>query len=126
MEQFHAFLLCAACGIAGGALYDLFYFFSYHFKQRPVPIAADVLFCIVFAGGYLFFSTALSLPPMRFYLFAGLCLGFLLYIKSFHKIVAFFAKKVYNNSIQEKNSKRKRMLWRKRRKFRKKRREGSQ
>lgn len=103
MEQFHAFLLCAACGIIGGALYDVFFCLAYPFKVKAVHIAADILFCIAFSVFYILFSTALALPPMRFYLLAGICGGFFLYLKSFHKTVAFFALKVYNVGVKIKN-----------------------
>lgn len=122
MPQFHAFLLCAACGIAGGLLYDVFFCLVYPFKKRPIRIAADVLFCLLFAGIYLLFSTLAHLPPFRSYLFVGLCLGFFLHRKSLHKTVAFLVKKVYNNHIRVKSVKKERKTCRKRKEFRKKKR----
>ena len=96
MEQLHIFLLCAACGIAGGALYDVFFLLSRAFRHRAVHIAADALFCVAFSGVYLLFSLSFALPSMRLYQFLACALGFFLYLKSFHKIVAFCADSVYN------------------------------
>lgn len=104
MSQLQAFLLCASFGALGGVCYEPFFCAAYLFRSRVPHIAADLLFCIVFAAGYLFFSTAARLPPLRAYLVAGLALGFWLYLKSIHKIVAFFADKVYNTCVRLKNN----------------------
>lgn len=110
--QFHFFLLCASCGILGGLLYDIIYCLVFPFG-RVVHIVGDILFCVLFSGVYILFSTYFGLPPMRFYLIAGLCVGFFLYSKSLHKMVDFFARKVYNSlgkklkSIKEKLIKKK-------------------
>ncbi len=126
MQQFHAFLLCAACGIVGGLLYDVLFCLVYPFKKRPVRIAADILFCVLFAEIYLLFSTLASLPPFRFYLFFGLCFGLFLHKKSLHKTVAFFVEKMYNNYIRVKNVRKERKTCRKRKESRKKKHAASQ
>ena len=101
MTQFHVFLICISCGFFGGVVYDLFYCLSYPWKKiRPVKIAADILFCLIFSGVFLLLSLKLHLPPFRFYLCLGLMGGLLLYWKSVHKLVAFSAEKVYNRIVQ--------------------------
>lgn len=96
MSQLHAFLLSAAFGVFCGFFRDALYPLRRAFRGRAWEIAADALTFAAFGAGYLFFALFLGLPAFRLYHFLGLCLGFFLYLKSFHKIVAFFGKKVYN------------------------------
>lgn len=95
-NQIYIFLVCVTCGIAGGVLYDALYCIRYPFQSKWVKIVTDTLFFILFAGIYLFVSVLFELPSLRFYMFLGCIAGLFLYLKSFHKIVAFFARKVYN------------------------------
>lgn len=93
MEQLHIFLLCAVCGIAGGAIYDIFFCLRYPFRRRWLVIATDILFCLLFSVFYLAVSLASGMGSLRLYMIAGCAAGFYLYLKSFHKIVAFFAER---------------------------------
>lgn len=95
-DQLFVFLVCTLTGIAGGLLYDLFYTVRFFLRFRWVHIASDILFCLAFAGLYLLVSLCVELPALRFYSFIGCLLGLFLYLKSFHKIVAFFSERVYN------------------------------
>lgn len=95
-DQIYVFLICVACGIAGGFLYDFLYCVRYPFHKLWVRYLFDALFCVLFAGIYLFVSVMTGMPNLRFYTFLGCVFGLFLYLKSFHKIVAFLAKKVYN------------------------------
>ena len=99
-DQFYIFLASVCCGAAGGILYDLTEplrcFFSRPCLRIAAVFAADVLFCISFAALYLAVSTLLGFPDLRVYAFFGCLLGFALYLKTLHKIVAFFGKKLYN------------------------------
>lgn len=105
-NQFYIFLVCASCGIAGGVVYDMFYLLRTFVRVRAAEIAADVCFFAFFAGMYLFVSLLFGLPDLRFYMFLGCLIGLLLYLKSFHRIVAFFAEKVYNR-VKDKKQKQK-------------------
>ena len=100
MSQFYIFLICILIGAAGGLLYDAVALLRAPFSARPVRWISDGLFCILFAAVFLLVSVALELPSVRFYMFLGLLAGFALYLKSLHKIVAFFAKKIYNGMKQ--------------------------
>lgn len=100
MEQFRILLFCAALGCAGGLLYDLCFCLGYPFRNKYVSAAFEALFCALFAIVYLFVSCSAQLPPLRLYMLAGLVLGFFLYLKSWHKIVAIFAEKVYNSIVR--------------------------
>jgi len=113
-NEFYIFLVCVTCGIAGGVVYDLFYILRAFLRVRAAEIAADVCFCLFFIGLYIFVSLMFGLPDLRFYMFLGCLIGLLLYIKSFHGIVAFFLKKVYNRENHEKKAEKRRWRGRKR------------
>ena len=95
-DQFYIFLVCAVYGVFSGIIYDVFYCAVLPFKRSWVKIAGDLLFSAVFILLYIFLSLLFSFPAFRLYMFLGCLLGFYLYLKSFHKIVAFCAIKVYN------------------------------
>ena len=95
-DQLYLFLLCILLGAACGIVYDFFFLIRSFLRFRPVRIVCDILFCLCFGGAYLVFSVALGFPSLRFYFILGLFCGLFLYLKSFHKTVAFFADKVYN------------------------------
>lgn len=104
-DQLFCFLTCASCGIASGVFYDVLYCLRTAFSSRVATVVCDVLFCLLLAVLYLFASLAFGLPVLRLYPVFGIFVGLLLYLKSFHEIVAFFVKKVYNNLIQRKRRK---------------------
>jgi uncharacterized membrane protein len=104
-NQIFVFLVCVACGIGGGFVYDVIYCARYPFRKSWVRITTDVIFCLFFAALYLFVSVMMELPGLRFYSFVGCVLGLFLYLKSFHKIVAFFMEKVYNKLVKSRKEK---------------------
>lgn len=101
VDQVFVFLVSVCCGAAGGLLYDGICALRAPFAHRAVTIVTDILFCVALAAFYLAVCTALALPGLRFYSFVACALGFCLYLKSLHKIVAFFAKKIYNDLRQK-------------------------
>ena len=111
-DQFYIFLVCAVYGVFSGVIYDVIYCAVLPFKKGWVKIAGDLLFSAIFILLYLFLSLLFSFPAFRLYMFLGCAVGFYLYLKSFHKIVAFFALKVYNR-IQTKisNTKKDKKVW---------------
>ena len=125
-DQFFIFLVGTLCGIVSGVLYDFIYCVRYPFRALWVRIATDILFFLLFAGLFLFVSVVFSLPAVRFYMFGGCLAGFFLYLKSFHKIVAFFAEKIYNGMCKKRKAKEEVGCPRKRRAvYRRRRQEGS-
>ena len=105
-DQFYIFLVCAACGIFSGVLYDIIFCAVYPFRKRWVKISADIFFSVLFTALYIFVSLLFSFPAFRFYMFLGFLFGLYLYLKSFHKIVAFLIKMLYNNLHTKKRDKR--------------------
>lgn len=98
-DQLYLFLLCVLLGAACGIVYDALFLLRTLFRQRAVRIICDILFCLFCGAAYLALSVSLGFPSLRLYFALGLLLGLALYLKSFHKTVAFFADKVYNRVI---------------------------
>lgn len=111
--QFFIFLTCLGCGILSGPVYDVLYIVrcalcgadvrAYTIKDRIFLIICDVAYCAVFAAGFVFISVLFSFDDLRLYMLAGCALGALIYLKSFHIIVAFFVGKVYNKINQRRS-----------------------
>ena len=78
-----------AIGVAAGPVYDLFFCLRRLLRWKWVRIACDILFSIAFGGIYLAVAVECGFPSLRAFHLLG-CL------KSFHKMIAFFADKVYN------------------------------
>lgn len=94
-QVWHVFA-CLSAGIAAGALCEpLFAIFSL-FRSKAVKIAADVLCGAVTALVFVLFFTVFALPDLRPYMLLFCGAGFLLWKRSFHRILAFFANKLYN------------------------------
>ena len=91
--QLYAFAVCMLAGALGGVLYEGASLVRFFTGNRAARAAADaVLFC---------------LPSFRVYMLAAFGAGFGLYRKSLHRIVAFFALKLYNkyrSGSKKKNS----------------------
>lgn len=100
-------MTCAFCGVLSGAAYDILYIArcavcglnvpAYTVKDKVFTIICDLLYCIIFAAMFVFVSVTFNFYELRFFMLAGCVIGAILYLKSFHLIVAFFVKKVYNN-----------------------------
>lgn len=103
---FFIFMICLFCGVLSGTVYDVLYIArcilcgtdkeNYTVKDKIFIAAADVIYCLVFAAGYIFMSVMFDFEGLRFYMLLGCALGALMYLKSFHVIVAFSVNKVYN------------------------------
>lgn len=104
--QIFIFITCIFCGIVSGLVYDVLFVArcvlcgvdtqSFTVKDKIFIFAADLIYCLVFAAGFIFLSTMFGFSSLRLYMLVGCAIGALLYLKSFHQIVAFFARKVYN------------------------------
>ena len=95
-DQFHIFLVCVFVGVFGGLLFDVFFVVRNAYRKRWLRTVCDFLFALFFAALYLAAAVVLAFPPLRFFDLLGCIFGLFLYLKSFHKIVAFFSEKLYN------------------------------
>ena len=99
--QFALFGLCIAVGFLGGVLYEGFAFFrlllgSGQGKSKIVGGVLDIAFWLAFAlftiwSGYFF-----KFPSFRVYIWMGYVVGGIIYLKTLHKIIAFFESLCYN------------------------------
>lgn len=92
------FFACVLIGAGGGVLYDVLSPLRRLLVGRaPRFLAAfDGIFFVLFAAWFVFTSVLLSFPDFRAYMFFGSMLGFLFYRKSFHRILDFLFKMLYN------------------------------
>lgn len=110
--QFFIFMICLLCGVLSGVVYDVLYIAravvcgveinKYTIKDKVFLVAADLLYCIIFAAAFIFLSVMFDFYALRLYMLIGCAIGALLYLKSFHIFVAFFVKKVYNSIRKDK------------------------
>lgn len=101
--QFFIFLTCLFCGVISGTVYDVLYIArcvvcgveksEYTAKDKIFIIISDILYCLIFAAGFIFVSVMFDFTALRLYMLLGCVLGALIYLKSFHTIVAFLIKK---------------------------------
>lgn len=113
--QIFIFITCCVCGILSGIVYDVLYIArccvcgihkqAYTVKDKIFTAVCDVVYCLIFAAAFVFVSVMFEFEGLRLYMFIGCVLGALLYLKSFHIIVAFSVKKVYNRVTTKKTGK---------------------
>jgi hypothetical protein len=97
--QFQRFLTCVAVGFLGGILYELISLLDIPCKAKVrvwLRLTADVAFFALFAVVCVWSATKLRFPSFRGYYYFGYAIGLILYLKTFHKAVAFFKKICYN------------------------------
>ncbi|MBQ2717783.1 MAG: spore cortex biosynthesis protein YabQ [Clostridia bacterium] len=92
---YYAIILCAY-GISTGFLYDLFYFFELFVKSKIFQAVLDILFWAFSFLIFFYVNQKYKFSSQRFYFLLSFLGGFWLQHKSFHKILAIFAEKVYN------------------------------
>ncbi|MCH5147224.1 MAG: hypothetical protein J1F61_04355 [Clostridiales bacterium] len=113
--QIYIFIICLFCGVSSGVVYDILYIArcslcgidksAYTVKDKIFLIICDLLYSLVFAAGFIFVSVMFGFENLRMYMLIGCIIGAIIYLKSFHIIVAFFVRKVYNIIITKKEQK---------------------
>ena len=96
LNQFHYFALACSLGICCGLVYDVLYLFTGYLKSPITAGIRDFLFFPIMLVLYVHYANSFNFPSFRVYLAIASLIGFYLYLKSFHKVVAFFANKGYN------------------------------
>ena len=96
MGQVWQAFACISAGLAAGALCEPLFVLFFLARNKAVGIAADVLCGIITALVFVLFFTAFALPDLRAYMLFFCAAGFWLWKRSFHRILAFFANKLYN------------------------------
>ncbi len=101
LNQFYIFLACVMFGALGGVVFSLFSIIKYFNKIIVVEIVFDI-FCMTILGvAFSIFSFKYAFPNLRVYMLFGVLFGLSMYLKSFHRILAKFTKKVYNITIRK-------------------------
>ena len=95
-NQFHFFIISLSCGVFSGIFYDFIYLLTSWWQNKIFIFIRDILFFPLLAVMYVITSLKYNFPSFRLFLPVGTLLGFYLYLKSFHKPVAFLLKKGYN------------------------------
>ena len=100
-NQFSVFCLCLLIGFINGVVYEPFAFVRILFKCRKeknktIGRIADILFFLIFSILCIYASYRLHFPDFRWYMSVGYGLGFIIYLKILHRIVAIFEKVCYN------------------------------
>ena len=65
-------------------------------RAFTVTAVCDILYALALSLMFVCASVTFCFPDVRLYMFAAVALGFVLYIKSFHRTVAFFTNRLYN------------------------------
>ena len=104
-NQLAYFCLCVFVGFIGGILYEFFAFFRTIFrcprgKNKWLGATIDIAFCICFAMLCSLSAYWLKLPSFRLYMWIAYALGFLIYLKTLRRMVAFLQKVCYNVSCK--------------------------
>ncbi len=129
-SQIKIFLICLACGVLSGVVYDFLYIIRRALSGKSfacaddinasaankdagaprsdlraarararafiVTAVCDILYALALSLMFVCASVTFCFPDVRLYMFAAVALGFVLYIKSFHRTVAFFTNRLYN------------------------------
>ena len=101
-NQFTVFALCIAVGLCLGILYEPFGVLRTAFgcrrgKNKAVATALDMLFCVCCAIVCVGTAYSFKFPSFRVYMWTGYLLGGIIYLKTLHKIIAFFEIMWYNS-----------------------------
>ncbi|MDE6076003.1 MAG: spore cortex biosynthesis protein YabQ [Clostridia bacterium] len=104
--QIFIFLTCALCGVISGVVYDILYIArafvcgpdkaKFTLKDKIFTCLCDLIYFIAFSAMFVFTSVCFEFYSIRLYMLIGCALGALIYLKSFHFIIAFLVRRVYN------------------------------
>ena len=103
--QFSVFCICLAVGFVGGVLYEFFLLFRLVFrcgkgKNKIVGVVLDILYCLSFAVLCTYASYRCRFPNLRAFMWIGYVLGWIIYLKSLRRILAFLQNVCYNKATK--------------------------
>ncbi len=104
-NQLALFCICVLTGFIYGPVYEAFSLLRDGFAflkrgKRIVTFALDILFFISFAVWCVGVFYLFEFPDFRFYFLLGFLIGAIIYLKSLHRILAFFKKICYNKLVK--------------------------
>ena len=103
--QFGIFCLCIAVGFVGGILYEFFVLLRAIFgcgrgKNKALGVVLDMAFFVVGAGLCTYCAYRFRFPDLRAYMWIGYAVGYIIYLKTLRRILAFLQKVCYNKAIE--------------------------
>ena len=101
LNQFYIFLACVMFGALGGIIFSLFSLIKFFIKNKIFHAISDIVCMVILSVVFSDFSYKNNFPNIRVYMLLGVFLGLFMYLKSFHRILAKFIKKLYNITIQK-------------------------
>ncbi len=101
LNQFYVFLACVMFGAIGGTIFSFFSTTKMLIKSRVFEVIIDILCMLILSIAFSIFSYKNNFPNLRVYMLLGALIGLFMYLKSFHIILAKFAKKFYNIIVQK-------------------------
>ncbi len=96
LSQPRIIVICVGIGVLSGVIYDILYFFTEYFNNKIVNFLKDIIYFILTSFLFTSVSSLANLGNFRVYMALCVLLGWFLYMKSFHKIIAKTYIKVYN------------------------------
>lgn len=100
MTELAIFATCMACGFFVGLPYEAFSLLRRLFcrdgKGFWIGMALDTAYFLLVAVVVVYVAFALHFPRFRGYMWLGYALGGIIYLKSLHRMVAFFRNMCYN------------------------------
>ena len=103
--QFYIFLSCVTFGGLCGFFYSLIVFVKKFIKSKWFNSILDLLFFLCIGTLFVVYSFKFNFPNVRVYMLVGVLLGLILYMESFHLILANLLKKLYNKKVIKKRIK---------------------
>ena len=100
-NQFYTFLACVSFGAIGGVLFSMLSLVKAFVKSKIFLAIIDIFCMTILSVGFSIYSYKFNFPNIRVYMILGVLIGLTLYLKSFHRILAKFAKKFYNITIRK-------------------------
>ena len=102
--QFYIFLACLSFGAASGIFLSISSAIKFFVKNKIIKIILDAVFLAPIGFLFSLYSLKLNFPSLRGYMLIAIFIGILVYLKSFHIIVAFLKKVCYNKVVKRRKN----------------------
>ncbi len=96
LSQFCTFIACVGFGAVTGILVSISSGLKYIVKNKPIKILSDTFVFILIGLLYIAYSYSFNFSSLRLYMIFGVFMGIVVYMKSFHILLAKIGKKAYN------------------------------
>lgn len=94
--QFYVFLSCVAFGGFCGVLIAISHISKKFIINKIICFFIDLILFVIVSISYVVYSNLLNFPDYRLYMTVGVVLGFVIYMETFHILLAKILKWAYN------------------------------